>query len=126
MKRLFTSIFALLIGFAAFSQAEIKFETNTLDYGTIEKGSDGVRSLSFKNVGDEALEIEKVNSSCGCTIPKKPKGKIAPGASNEIQVKYDTNRVGPIRKTITVYTNGEPAIVPIKIKGRVTDKKNQS
>ena len=66
------------------------------------------------------LEITKVYSSCGCTIPKKPEAPIAPGESGEIQVKYDTNRVGPIRKTITVNSNArDTPVVSLKIKGTV-------
>ena len=45
---------------------------------------------------------------------------IAPGAKGEIQVKYDTNRVGPIRKTITVNSNArDTPVVSLKIKGTV-------
>lgn len=122
MKCASLTILAFFISFSVFSQAEIKFESNTLNFGTIEKGSDDTRTLSFKNVGDENLRIEKINSSCGCTVPEKPSGKIAPGESDEIKVQYDTERVGPIRKTITVYTNGSRGIVPIKIKGRVKEE----
>ena len=40
----------------------------------------------------------------------------------EIQVKYDTNRLGPIRKTITVNSNATATpIVSLKIKGKVAD-----
>jgi hypothetical protein len=63
--------------------------------------------------------IEDVKSSCGCTVPEKPTGPIAPGESSTIKVKYDTNRVGPIRKTITVYSNAENKVTPLKIKGEV-------
>jgi hypothetical protein len=64
--------------------------------------------------------ISKVYSSCGCTIPKKPETPIEPGNKGEIQVKYDTNRVGPIRKTITVNSNAKSTpIVSLKIKGTV-------
>ena len=66
------------------------------------------------------LEIQGVRSSCGCTIPKKPEAAIAPGANGEITVKYDTNRVGVFRKTITVNTNvSSSAIIALKIKGNV-------
>jgi len=44
-----------------------------------------------------------------------------PGDSGEIQVKYDTNRVNPIRKTITVISNAETPTVALKIKGEVID-----
>lgn len=100
---------------------QLTFESNIIDYGTIEKGSDGIRVFRFTNTGDAPLIIEKVYSSCGCTIPKKPEAPIAPGKQGEIQVKYDTNRVGPIRKTVTVNSNAtDQKTVALKIKGTVT------
>ena len=80
MKKLFTILFIGLIGFAVNAQdkvAKIKFETETIDYGTIEKGADGVRVFKFTNVGDAPLIISKVKSSCGCTVPKKPRCNYA-------------------------------------------------
>ena len=98
----------------------IEFTSAVVDYGEIERGSDGIRTFTFTNTGDQELIIEKVYSSCGCTIPKKPEEPIAPGEQGEIQVKYDTNRVGPIRKTITVNSNATATpIVSLKIKGTV-------
>ncbi len=98
----------------------IEFTSQVVDYGEIERGSDGVRVFEFINSGNQPLVISKVYSSCGCTIPKKPEAPIAPGDKGEIQVKYDTNRVGPIRKTITVNSNAESTpIVSLKIKGTV-------
>jgi len=41
-----------------------------------------------------------------------------------IEVKYDTKRVGPIRKTISVYSNAEEATMSIKIKGTVLDQQS--
>jgi len=114
----------ILIAFVAFvqqvnAQAKMEFVAETVDYGDIEKGSDGLRVFEFTNVGNEPLIISKVKSSCGCTVPKKPDGPIAPGESSTIQVKYDTKRVGPIRKTVTVYSNADEAIKSLKIKGKV-------
>lgn len=98
----------------------IEFTSQVVDYGEIERGSDGIRIFEFVNSGNQPLIISKVYSSCGCTIPKKPEAPIAPGEKGEIQVKYDTNRVGPIRKTITVNSNAESTpIVSLKIKGTV-------
>ena len=124
MKNIIT-IFSLFLAFSfnGFSQTagpKIEFKSNVVDYGEIIKGSDGIRIFTFINSGDMPLEITKVYSSCGCTIPKKPEAPIAPGEAGEIQVKYDTNRVGPIRKTITVNSNSaETPIVSLKIKGTV-------
>jgi len=124
MKNIITT-FCLFLAFSynGFSQTvgpKIEFQSSVVDYGEIVKGSDGIRIFTFVNSGDMPLEINKVYSSCGCTIPKKPEAPIAPGESGEIQVKYDTNRVGPIRKTITVNSNAsETPIVSLKIKGTV-------
>ncbi len=113
----------VLIAFVAFSmnaqQAKISFKSDTVDYGEIAKGSDGVRVFEFTNTGNAPLIITDVKSSCGCTVPKKPEGPIAAGASSTIEVKYDTNRPGPIRKTITVYSNASEPIFALKIKGEV-------
>lgn len=117
----------LFIGFlgitlnAQDAKAKIDFKTEVIDYGEISKGSDGIRQFEFTNTGNAPLIISRVYSSCGCTIPKKPEDPIAPGATGVIEVKYDTKRVGPIRKTITVYSNAEESTKAIKIKGTVLD-----
>ncbi|MEN3322954.1 DUF1573 domain-containing protein [Mariniflexile soesokkakense] len=129
MKKLFTILFIGLISLAINAQdkvAKIEFKSDTIDYGTIEKGSNGVRVFEFTNTGNAPLIISNVTSSCGCTIPKKPEGPILPGKTGEIEVKYDTNRVNPIRKTITVISNADTPTVALKIKGEVVDTKNAS
>ncbi len=116
-------LFAVIPAFAQETGAQINFETTTIDYGTIANGSDGERVFNFTNSGNKDLIIQNVQSSCGCTIPKKPEGPIAPGESSEIIVKYDTKRTAPFRKTITVTTNLEQnSIVALKIKGTVLPK----
>jgi len=126
MKKLALIALVALIGFTAQAQqAKITFKTDTIDYGTVLKGSDGVRVFEFTNTGDAPLIITDVKSSCGCTISKKPNGPIAPGESSSIEVKYDTNRVGPIRRSITVSSNATEPMVALKIKGEVA-KENSS
>lgn len=119
MKKLLFTALVAFVSFTIQAQADISFESETIDYGRISKGSDGVRVFKFTNTGNADLIISDVKSTCGCTVPEKPKGPIAPGKSGEIKVKYDTKRVGPIRKTVTVYSNAKQAIKPLKIKGEV-------
>ena len=123
MKKMVLLLFVGLLTWSVSAQektAKIQFKSDTVDYGEIEKGSDGVRVFEFTNTGDAPLVISKVSSSCGCTIPKKPEAPIQPGETGEIQVKYDTNRVGPIRKAITVISNADTPTIILKIKGTVT------
>lgn len=113
-------IFAPLVLSAQASGPMISFEMDTIDYGEVAKGSEGMRTFVFENTGDAPLMIEGVRSSCGCTIPKKPEKPIAPGEKGEITVRYDTNRIGVFRKTITVNTNvASASIIALKIKGNV-------
>ncbi|MFT6994111.1 MAG: hypothetical protein ACJA1P_000842 [Maribacter sp.] len=122
MKKLVLFLFVGLLGFSLAAQdvaAKIEFKTETVDYGEITKGSDGIRVFEFTNTGKTPLIISDVRSSCGCTIPKKPEDPIMPGKTGEIQVKYDTNRVGPIRKAITVISNADTPTKVLKIKGEV-------
>ncbi len=124
MKKIVLVLFIGLLGFSLTAQdkiAKIEFKTETVDYGEIAKGADGVRVFEFANTGNAPLIISKVSSSCGCTIPKKPKDPILPGKTGEIQVKYDTNRVGPIRKAITVISNADTPTKVLKIKGEIKD-----
>lgn len=123
MKKIILSFLVVSLGYVAAAQevATITFDTLVIDYGTINKGDDGMRQFKFTNTGAADLEITQVRSSCGCTIPKKPEAPIAPGASDVIDVKYDTQRVGPIRKTITVSSNASNPMVALKIKGEVID-----
>ena len=124
MKKLIAiAVFVLAgVGVAtAQNTAKMEFKTETIDYGEIKKGSDGVRVFEFTNTGNTPLIIENVTSSCGCTIPKKPEEAIMPGETGEIEVKYDTKRVGPIRKTVTVYSNSDVPTKALKIKGKVID-----
>ncbi|MEP2280423.1 DUF1573 domain-containing protein [Maribacter sp.] len=122
MKKIVLVLFVGLLGFSLTAQdaaAKIEFKSETVDYGEIAKGSDGVRVFEFTNTGTAPLIVSKVSSSCGCTIPKKPEDPILPGKTGEIQVKYDTNRVGPIRKAITVISNADTPTKVLKIKGEV-------
>lgn len=124
MKKFVALVMFIALGTALTAQesvAKIEFKESTIDYGEIAKGSDGVRVFEFTNTGNAPLVISNVASSCGCTIPKKPTAPIQPGETGIIEVKYDTNRLGPIRKTVTVTSNAETPTVALKIKGRVLD-----
>ena len=108
--------------------AKIEFKDTTIDYGKIENGSDGIRKFKFTNTGDAPLVITKVKSTCGCTVPTKPEGAIAPGETGYIDVEYDTKRTGFIRKTITVNSNAinaKDGISYLKIKGTIKKPKKE-
>ena len=133
MKNLFAIAFILFLGaFTAVAQQEgatetadgpeMSLESTTVDYGTIEKNSDPLRKVSFTNTGTEPLIIKHAKGSCGCTVPKWPKEPIMPGESSEIEVRYSTNRVGPINKTVRVTTNEEGKTHVLRVVGKVLNE----
>ena len=129
MKKVLSLLTLIVLNFSAFAQIgpkiEFKNKDNTIDYGRVTKDSDsGLRTFEFTNTGDAPLIITNVQSTCGCTVPTKPKEPIMPGKTGKIDVKYNMN-TGPIRKTITVESNAvnvEGGRVAIKIKGEVYEK----
>ncbi|MDO1499703.1 DUF1573 domain-containing protein [Winogradskyella maritima] len=130
MKRTMqTSLIALVFlsffNFATskFDIAKLTFETEVLDYGTVEQNSDGTRFFNFKNTGDEPLLITKVKTSCGCTVPAYSKEPIMPGKEGQLEINYDTKRLGNFTKTITVMSNAEEGNKILKIKGNVVAEK---
>lgn len=102
------------------SLAEITFEKDVHDYGTIKQNANGTCEFKFKNTGKEPLIISMARGSCGCTVPDWPKEPIKPGETGVIKVNYDTKRVGPINKTVTITSNAksEPSKI-LTIKGKV-------
>ncbi|MAI28550.1 MAG: hypothetical protein CMD11_03355 [Flavobacteriales bacterium] len=106
------------------NSAFITFDSLTINYGKILQGEDGTVDFKFTNTGDRDLKINRVRSSCGCTIPKKPDSLIAPGVSDLIKVKYDTERIGIINKTIIVNSNAANGTVILKITGEILDPEN--
>lgn len=95
------------------------FENETIDYGTIKKGADGNREFVVYNNGNKPLTITNTQGSCGCTVPTKPSKDINPGEKGVIGVHYDTNRVGPFTKTVTVTSNASETPKVLTIKGTV-------
>ena len=106
------------------SKPAFKFETETINYGKIISGSDGVRVFEFTNIGKSQLIISRVQASCGCTVPKKPDQPIMPGKKGKIEVSYDTKRLGGFSKAITIFSNAKNERKMVKIRGYV--EKNAS
>lgn len=134
MKKVLVTLgISMMMTFAAFAQNAtpqpadnpnapvITFEKTTHDYGTVIKGGDGTCEFKFKNNGIEPLILSNVTSSCGCTVPEWPREPILRGKSASIKVKYDTNRVSPINKTITVLSNAKVPSVQLRIIGNVVE-----
>lgn len=119
--------FFLLISALGFSQETattekvgvFSFESDVIDYGTIQQNADGVRIFKFTNTGDAPIVISNAKGSCGCTVPTYSQNVIAPGEAGEISVKYATERIGAFTKTVTLTSNASEPSKVLRIKGEV-------
>jgi hypothetical protein len=133
MKKLFLALTMMATTFGVFAQGEtvpaavapdpnaptMEFTKDAIDYGTIKQDADGNRVFTFKNTGSTPIVISEAHGSCGCTVPTYPKEPIMPGKTAEIKVHYDTHRVGPFSKSVTVNSNAKNSPVVLKISGTV-------
>lgn len=98
---------------------DIFFEETIHDYGEIPKDSDGTWSFAFKNLKEEAIVINRVRTTCGCTVPDWPREPVEPGGLGEITVKYNTAHSGTFSKSVYVYATASNSPVKLQIKGKV-------
>jgi len=99
--------------------ASIAFDKYRHDFGTI-KESDGKVSavFTFTNLSNSPLIISNVAVSCGCTVSEWTREPVAPGKHGYIKATYDpTNRISFFERSLTVYSNANPAKVTLTIQG---------
>jgi len=125
-------VFSILVAMTTMSFAQsaitetetgpvISFEKTVFDYGSIKKEADGKCQFVFTNTGKEPLILSRPRSNCGCTVPTWPQEPIMPGQSDTIVVTYDTRRVGPINKQVTIMSNAANSPVVLRITGSVSE-----
>ena len=116
------SLFAILLLLASGvnAQGQLVFETPRHDFGTFTEGETVTHTFRFTNAGDAPLALSQVEASCGCTAPRWTSEPVAPGASGEVTVAFDSEgRSGPFEKTVMVATP-EAGVVTLRILGEVT------
>ena len=84
----------------------IFFKDSDYDFGQIYKGQKVEHIYKFENRGEDTLKIEKVKTSCGCTVARLTVDTILPGETGEIKVAFSSGSIsGNINKSITVASN---------------------
>lgn len=102
-------------------KGEVTVDKTVHDFGTIsENGGIVTTTFTIRNNMDNAILINKVTASCGCTTPSWTKEPIEKGKKGEITVSYNPKgRVAPFNKTVTILTSGNPERIVVSIKGVV-------
>ncbi len=102
------------------NQADMKFDVEEYNFGTIKQGDKVAYDFNFTNVGKEPLVISEAHGSCGCTVPQWPKEPVAKGAKAVIHVEFNsTGKMGMQDKTVTITSNGKVGSKVLHLKGNV-------
>jgi len=126
-KILLLSMISGLFAFGVIAQsktAAIAFNEMSFNFGSIEESS-GLQThkFEFTNTGGEALIIQNVSTSCGCTTPEWTREPVMPGQKGFVSAAYNpAGRPGPFEKYITVQSNAEPPVLKLTISGNVAPK----
>ena len=88
------------------------------DFGQIPQGKPVYHLFEVLNTSNEAIKIDNVQTSCGCTTPEWSRDAIAAGASTTIKVGYNAANEGHFEKYITI-TYNQTTTKQVKIMGNV-------
>ncbi|MEP7254352.1 MAG: DUF1573 domain-containing protein [Ferruginibacter sp.] len=123
MKKLILSMAALAFTSALFAQKTVadvaKFETETINQGTLKQNDPKEVKFVVTNISKEPLVIEQANPTCGCTMGDYTKAPIAPGSTGFITAKFNAANVGHFDKHLTVKFAGVDEMKSITISGDV-------
>lgn len=104
------------------SEAIIQIEGDSIkDFGTYHAslGEKKVAHFVIRNIGNDPLIIQHINTGCGCTTASFRKEPISPNDTAHIDAVYDGTGLayGTFFKEISVTTNAKSGLLKLAIKG---------
>ncbi|MBI2842492.1 MAG: DUF1573 domain-containing protein [Armatimonadetes bacterium] len=106
---------------SATASPSVEFQNTVLDIGKVLAGSKVNGTLSFKNAGNETLEIIEISAPCDCMEAKASALKVPAGESSAIEIIFKTGSYkGQVSKTVTIISN-DPIrpVVELEVKALV-------
>lgn len=97
-------------------------ETETVLLDTLTVNTETEHNILIRNEGNANLEIQKIESSCGCTIGKINDSILKPNTSTQFSFLVTPEYTGDFSKNMVIRSNDEKVFHIIKIKGFVIEK----
>jgi Protein of unknown function (DUF1573) len=98
----------------------IRVEPAAFDFGKATQNKTLRKEFVIRNFGDEALVIESVSTSCGCTAALVEGKLVKPGGTTPLQVSFETRSYeGHVQKSVVVRSN-DPTTPLIEVKIEAT------
>ncbi|MHC5082696.1 MAG: DUF1573 domain-containing protein [Planctomycetota bacterium] len=84
----------------------VTVKNTVLDLGNVGPGSSHSGQYEFTNTGKATLKIQRIQSTCGCTVPELKIKEYAPGESGTIKVKFKAPKTkGNVSKHLYIISN---------------------
>ncbi len=99
-------------------KVNLKFDIDTVDFGTVGDNDTVIYDFWFTNIGTEKLIIKQAHPACGCTKPTISKDSVGPGERGFIHVEFHSNGFGgkEVLKEIIIINNGPERYARFKAK----------
>ena len=96
------------------ADAQLKAEPAAVDFGRARQEKTLRAPVTLTNIGAKPLEILHVGADCSCTGAAPLQTSIAPGASTQLEVSFDTRTYqGLIRRRVVLQTTEGELVVPV-------------
>ena len=99
-------VLMLVFSLPAVAAPKLKLSKKVHSFGSVKEGEAITHEFIVKNVGDEPLEIERIQPACGCTVAEVGDKAIKPGESTPLAVTFHTAGFQGYKvKTVRIYSN---------------------
>ncbi len=94
-------------------------DVHGIDFERLASGQSITGKVHITNEGSYDLLIAKARSSCGLMIQTWPSAPVKPGDTVQLNFRFDSSRIGPFHRVITIHTNGWHKDLTIDVTGEV-------
>ena len=101
------------------AKISIVFEKNAVDFGEIKLNKKMSTYFVYSNEGNKFSKIDKIETSCGCTVPEWNEEKVNPNSKDSVFVEFDSVKLGEFDSEIHVYYEDNPNPKILSLKGNV-------
>jgi hypothetical protein len=119
MRKLIIFFSFLSVSLSLFSQPQMKFDRESVDFGTILLDNPVTAEFKVTNTGDSYLVLTDVKASCACTAIEWPEKGISPGESASIKAVFDAKALGTLYKEVEIHSNTSTEPKYLQMSGRV-------
>lgn len=93
----------------------------TWDFGQVKEGELQKHTFILKNESEKTLNIQNVNTSCGCMVSKVENNTVAPGEEIPVAVTFNSKGYsGAVQQFVYVHTdNVDNQVIRFTIKAEV-------